>query len=71
MRIFVEVDGETVAAFAADHAPSIGHAVWVKTLDATGTFRVLDVEHQFDRSCSEYYSSHDVRLICRHEPATT
>jgi hypothetical protein len=65
MRLFIVVNGKDVAAFEADAAPRVGESVWFKTRDEQGTYVVEDVEHQFDRTKAETYSSHDVTLYCR------
>lgn len=64
-RLFIFVAGDEVAAFTADHIPRVGDVLWFKTLDASDVVVVEGVEHQFDRSKSETYSTHDVSLYCR------
>lgn len=64
MRLFFEVDGKEVASVAANYPPRIGDKVWVKTTSVMVQLKVLDVEHQFDRSTADRYHSHDVLLTC-------
>jgi hypothetical protein len=65
MRLFFFVAGDQVAALEANAVPRSGEAVWIKTLDYEGSLIVETIEHEFDRSRVENYTSHDVSLNCR------
>ena len=71
MRIFVFLNGDEVAAFEATHIPRVGETVWCRTLDGEWSLVVNEVEHQFDKSKADTYSSHDVSLYCSEKPKSS
>ena len=69
LRLFIEIDGEQVAAMSAHAVPRVGDDVWFRDVErVTATVTVLHVEHQLDRSNSVTYGTHDVKLTCKHKP---
>lgn len=65
IRLFIEKDGEQLAALNVAVAPRVGDLIWFKAVDGEGSVEVLSVEHQLDRSNPESYSKHDVVVKCR------